>query len=350
MPLFELSEADELVPFRRVHASAEVYAREIGDLVWTSFEEIVGESLFRVARRPSLPVGQPDLVALDEQARVVVISARRDLDRGELAQGLEYAGWARNTNLDELATFYHRGPEAFFGDWQTFTDSTASERVRRPPRLVFIARGFQSRTEPAFEFLVEHSLPVRAVRVALYEDLQGRRYVDVEGDEAQPGGEAGHGGTAAPEEAILEARGIRLTDLLEGGYVSSRDRLVWARPGTGEVYEATLTDNGCIKLEDGRVFSGPSRAATEVAGISAYDGWQAWRVGGADGELLDHLRARLLRRRAEIEGEPTDEVEDSAQREPTTELEERDGGSHRDALAGDSPPLEASESPPVPTP
>ena len=339
MPLFELSEADELVPFRRVHASADVYAREIGDLVWKSFEEIVGESLFRVARRPSLPVGQPDVVALDEQARVVVVSVQRDLDRGELAQGLEYAGWARNINLDELAAIYHGGPEAFFGDWQTFTDSTAAQRVRRPPRLAFIARGFHPRAEPAFEFLVEHSLPVRAVRVALYEDLQGRRYVDVGGDEKESGGEgAAHGGTAAREEAMLEARGIRLTDLLEGGYVSSGDRLVWARPGTGEVYDATLTDNGCIKVEDGRVFSGPSRAATEVAGIPAYDGWQAWRVGGADGELLDHLRARLIRRWAEIEGEPTDEVEDSAQREPTTELEERadgreDGDSHRGALA-----------------
>ena len=339
MPLFELSEADELVPFRRVHASAEVYAREIGDLAWKSFEELIGEPLFRVARRPSLPVGQPDVVALDEQARVVVVNVRRDLDRGELAQGLEFAGWARTTNLDELAAIYHRGSEAFFGDWQTFTDSTASERVRRPPRLVFIARGFHPRTEPAFEFLVEHSLPVRAVRVALYEDLQGRRYVDVEGDEAESGGEgAVHGGTAAREEAMLEARGIRLTDLLEGGYVSSGDRLVWARPGTGEIYNATLTDNGCIKLEDGRVFSGPSRAATEVAGIAAYDGWQAWRVGGADGELLDHLRARLIRRWAEIEGEPTNEVEDNAQRETTTELEGRadgraDGDSSRDALS-----------------
>jgi Restriction Enzyme Adenine Methylase Associated len=339
VPLFELSEADELVPFRRVHASAEVYAREIGDLAWKSFEELIGEPLFRVARRPSLPVGQPDVVALDEQARVVVVNVRRDLDRGELAQGLEFAGWARTTNLDELAAIYHRGSEAFFGDWQTFTDSTASERVRRPPRLVFIARGFHPRTEPAFEFLVEHSLPVRAVRVALYEDLQGRRYVDVEGDEAESGGEgAVHGGTAAREEAMLEARGIRLTDLLEGGYVSSGDRLVWARPGTGEIYNATLTDNGCIKLEDGRVFSGPSRAATEVAGIAAYDGWQAWRVGGADGELLDHLRVRLIRRWAEIEGEPTNEVEDNAQRETTTELEERadgraDGDSSRDAPA-----------------
>ena len=58
-----------------------------------------------------------------------------------------------------------------------------------------------------------------------------------------------------------------------------------------------------------------------------YDGWQAWRVGGSDGDLLDQLRARLIRRWTEIEGEPIDEVEDRARREPTTEIEESpDGG------------------------
>ena len=325
MPLFELTDADELVPFRRLHASSDVYTREIGDLVWKSFEEIIGEPLFRVARRPALAVGEPDLVALDEQARVVVISVQRDVDRSELAKGLEFAGWARNTNLDELAAMYHRGVDAFFGDWQAFTDSTAAQRVRRPPRLVLVARGFHPRTEPAFEFLVEHALPVRALRVALYEDLQGRRYVDVEADaDAESGRDgAAHGGTAAREKAVLEERNIRLTDLLEAGYISSGDRLIWARPGAGEVYYATVTDNGCVRLEDGRVFSGPSRAATEAAGLPAYDGWQAWRVGGSDGELLDHLRARLIRRWAEVEDEPTSEVEDSTESEPTTEVEER---------------------------
>jgi hypothetical protein len=338
MPLFELTKEDELVPFRRLHASADVYAREIGDLVWKSFEEIIGEPVFRVARRPSLSVGQPDVVALDEQARVVVMTAQRDVDRGALAQALEYAGWASTTNLDELAAIYHRGPEAFFGDWQAFTDSSTSPRIRRPPRLIFVARGFHARTEPAFQFLVEHSLPVKALHIALYEDGQGRRYVEVDGDsEPDPGGDgAAHGGTGAREEIVLEGRGVRLSDLLDGGFISPGDKLIWARPGTGEIYYASLTDNGCIELEDGRVFSGPSRAAVEVAGIPAYDGWQAWRVGGADGELLDQLRARLIRRWAEIEDEPTDEVEDSAQREPTRELEDRaegrgDGDSHRGA-------------------
>ena len=51
------------------------------------------------------------MVALDHAARVIVIEIKRDVDRGRLAQCLEYAGWARTTNLDELAGMYHRGPE-----------------------------------------------------------------------------------------------------------------------------------------------------------------------------------------------------------------------------------------------
>jgi len=327
MPLFELAESDDLIPFRRLHAAATVYAREIGDLVWKSFEEILGEPLFRVARRPSVAGGHPDVVAIDEQARVVVIDTKRDIDRGELAHALEYAGWARTTNLDELAEIYHRGPDAFFDDWQEFTDSSTSQRIRRPPRLILIARGFHARTAPAFEFLVEHSLPVKALRVALYEDGQGRRYVDVEGEQEPEsiGDGAAHGGTGAREERVLEGRGIRLTDLLEAGLIASGDQLVWARPKAGEIYHASVTDNGCIRLEDGRTFSAPSRAAVEAAGIPAYDGWQAWRVGGSDGELLDELRARLIRKYAEAENEPTDELDDVVHSEPTIELDE---GSH----------------------
>ena len=47
------------------------------------------------------------------------------IERRQLAQCLEYAGWARGTNLDELAGLYHGGPEAFFADWQEFTDTNA---------------------------------------------------------------------------------------------------------------------------------------------------------------------------------------------------------------------------------
>ncbi len=64
---------------------------------------MTGEALFRVTRQAVITSGRPDIVALNHEARVVVIEVKRAVDRGQLAQCLEYAGWARTIRLDELA-------------------------------------------------------------------------------------------------------------------------------------------------------------------------------------------------------------------------------------------------------
>lgn len=177
MPLFEIGEPEQLVPFRKLTGGADLYEREIEDLLWENFEDLTGEALFRVARQPNIVGGgRPDMVALDHAARVVVVEIKRDVDRGQLAQCLEYAGWARTTNLDEVAGIYHSGPSAFFADWQNFTDSTTPVRIRRSPRLLLVARDFHGRTGSAFEFLIENGLPVKLIRVSMYEDQGGRAW------------------------------------------------------------------------------------------------------------------------------------------------------------------------------
>ncbi len=174
-PLFEITGTSDLVPFRALRGGEQLYESEIEDLVWSNPDELTGESLFPVARQPNIAGGgRPDVVTLETDARVVVIEIKRDIDRNQLAQCLEYAGWARRTNLDELARMYHRGADAFFADWQQFKDSTAPIPIRSSPRLVLIARDFHGRTGSALEFLVENGLPVLLIRVAIYEDEQGR--------------------------------------------------------------------------------------------------------------------------------------------------------------------------------
>lgn len=42
MPLYEITD-DELVPFRRLHGGADLYEKEIEDLLWTSMEEMTGQ-------------------------------------------------------------------------------------------------------------------------------------------------------------------------------------------------------------------------------------------------------------------------------------------------------------------
>jgi hypothetical protein len=291
MPLFEIDAAGELVPFRRLRGGAELYEREIEDLAWANPEEITGETLFLIQRQPHLREGgRPDIVALDRGGRVVVIEVKREFDRAQLAQCLEYAGWARRTNLDELAQMYRDGAERFFADWQEFTESESPVIVNPSPRLVLLAGSFHGRTESAVEFLIENGLPVKVVPVTIYEDQQGRRIVDIEA-EHEPAFISTD--VDVVDHTKIDGRRVRLADLLDAGLLEPGDALFWNRPQLGKRFDATVTENGAILLADGRTFSSPSRAAVVAADIPAADGWYTWHVERLEGKSLDDLRRDL---------------------------------------------------------
>jgi len=303
MPLFEQRE-DEMVPFRRLIGGAELYEREIEDLLWANLEEFCGETIFPVARQPSLPSGGiPDVVGLDKTGRVIIFEVKRDVDRRHLAQCLEYAGWARTTNLDELAGLYHTGESAFWSNWPEFTESATPVVVNPQPRLALVARDFQARTESAFEFLVESGVPVQLIRVVVYEDAEGRRFVDIEGDH-EPEVATGPGDERRwPTHTRIAGRAMKVADLIEYGLLEAGDAMTWTRPKKGETHRATVDDNGAIRLHDGRTFGSPSKAAAIAAGLNAYDGWYAWTVDRV-GKTLDDLRRDLTDMLAS--GEPVD--------------------------------------------
>jgi hypothetical protein len=85
---------------------------------------------------------------------------------------------------------------------------------------------------------------------------------------------------------------VEISDLVDAGLLRIGDQLTWSRPRIGQIYSATVTDAGLIELDDGRIFSSPSRAAMEAADVPAYDGWHAWRT--ITGERIGDLRDRLL--------------------------------------------------------
>ena len=285
------------MPFRRLRGGAELYESEIEDLFWANPDEFIGEPLFLIARQPTLRSGgRPDVVALDAAARVVVAEVKRDVDRGQIAQSLEYAGWARTANLDELAGMYHRGPEAFFDDWQGFTDSSAPVVIARSPRLILIARELHGRTASAFDYLIEHGVPLKLVPVAVYQDAAGRKFLDIDLEhepELVSAVESSEAETEAENWTLIEGRRVRVSDLLDAGLLNAGDELVWERPKVGATYRAQVTENGAIELEDGRRFASPSRAGKEAAGMEALDGWHAWRVPARDRVKLDDLRHEL---------------------------------------------------------
>jgi hypothetical protein len=85
---------------------------------------------------------------------------------------------------------------------------------------------------------------------------------------------------------------LRLSDLLDEGLLHEGEELIWKRPRVGQEFTATVTEDGRLRLADGRTFSSPSRAAMEAANIPSYDGWYAWRTK-ATTETLHALRERL---------------------------------------------------------
>lgn len=293
MALFEIADDRSLVPFRQLRGGAELYERELEDLLWDNLDDFVGESLFRVARQPQIGTGGRPDIALDASAHVVVIEIKRDVDRSQLAQSLEYAGWARSASLDELARIYHLGPDRFFADWQGFTESDIPVVINRPPRLVLVAREFHGRTGAAFEYLAENGLPVEVLEVSVYEDEDGRRFVDVGIEGSEPTDDSGRAQVERGTKIhhLIAGRRVRLVDLLDAGLIEPGQTLIWERPRLGQTYRAVVTENGSVRLEDGRTFSSLSTAATQAAGIPAYDGWDAWK---ADGVLMKDLRIRLI--------------------------------------------------------
>ncbi len=297
MPLFEVT-ASGLVPFRQILPGPDLYEKEIEDLVWSDLEAFLGEALFPIARQARLPGGgRPDVLALDEAGRVVVIEVKRDVDRNQLAQCLEYAGWARTTSLDELASLYHEGPESFFTAWQDFTETATPLVVNRSPRVVLVARSFEGRTQSALEFLRENGLPVIVVPVSLYEDSEKRRCIDVEADHQpilQEIPDVDPLGRSGPAAVLYGGRRATVADLLENGLIQVGEPLEFIRPRLGQVFTAEVLDDGSIKTSDGLTWPSPSRAAMSAANVEAYDGWHAWRVPRLGGVKLDQLRRSML--------------------------------------------------------
>lgn len=70
-------------------------------------------------------------------------------------------------------------------------------------------------------------------------------------------------------------RGLSVADLLARGALSVGERLTLSRKGT--THEATVLEDGKLKLEDGSVFASLSTAAGSITGTST-NGWPAWQV------------------------------------------------------------------------
>ena len=299
MPIFQVTSTG-LRPYRRLAPGPDLYESEVEALAWDDLEAFTGEALFPVARQPRIAGGGiPDIVALDRTGAVVIIEVKRDVDRGQLAQCLEYAGWARMTSLDEIAGLYnirpnHRGPDAFFADWLEFTGSSTPVTISNQPRLYLIARDFQERTRSALVFLRENGLPVDMLPVGIYLDPDGNRVVEIDAEHEPDEPALVEAKRAAPAQFTIDGRRVTVGDLMEIGVLNEGELVVFNRPRLGARYEATINADGTFTLANGDVWNSPSVAAMRVADLTSYDGWFAWQVPRLGGVRLADLRERLI--------------------------------------------------------
>ena len=300
MPMFQVG-GEGLLPYSRLNPGPDLYESDIEELAWSDLEAFTGEALFPIARQPRIPVGgRPDILALAHDGTVVIIEIKRDVDRSQLAQVLEYAGWGRSTNLDEISYLYsispgHRGPDKFFTDWVEFTDTPTPVLIKGPPRLILIARDFQSRTKEAFAYLEETGVPVALIPVVLYSDPSGKKVVNVDAEHEVAAAESPSGGDKSAARPItINGRRVSVSDLIDAEYLIQGEPVVFNRPRLQQRYEATINGDGTFTLTDGRTFNSPSIAAMQAAQLVSYDGWYAWRVPRLGDVSLHELRIRFV--------------------------------------------------------
>ena len=296
MPIFEAIEG-QLTALRQVRPGADLYEAEIEDLLWSNLEAFYGADLFPVARQPNIDTGgRPDVVALDESGRVVVFEVKRSIERTQLAQCLEYAGWARRTNLDILSRLYHGGAERFFADWQEFTDTATPRTVEPNPVLVLVAQEFDDRTSDALGFLTDSGLPVYPVPVSAYEDGSRRRLylIGSDYDDTVVREVEVPGARRSPVAYTYQGRRLAVSDLIEAGFLRVGETIEYRRAREGKVFPATLTADGRVRLEDGRVFGSLSRAACELANTAALPGWEVWTAPERGGKRLMDIRREFV--------------------------------------------------------
>jgi hypothetical protein len=161
--------------------------------------------------------------------------------------------------------------------------------------LYLIARDFEARTRSALDFLRENSLPVTVVPVAIYEDSEGRRIIDI-GSEHEPTVAGPAVTTTSPQQVTVNGVRVTISDLLAAGLLTAGEPVEFVRPRLGDRYEATIRADGVFVLADGSEHQSPSLAAMRAADLVSYDGWHAWRVPRLGGTKLHELRELFVQR------------------------------------------------------
>ncbi|HWY53005.1 MAG TPA: endonuclease NucS domain-containing protein [Terriglobales bacterium] len=139
----------------------------------TRSPDILGEKLLIIARQLIIPeIGRLDLLAMDENGKLIIIELKRDLGpREAVAQALDYASWLWSVSENEILARANEYLQKNSGDperdlAQAFEDTfgkSVPELVCENHRIILVAAGLDASAERIVNYLARKSIDINAV-------------------------------------------------------------------------------------------------------------------------------------------------------------------------------------------
>lgn len=250
---------------------------------------LLGIDLLIIGRQTQTPSGPLDLLALDSDARLIVIENKRDrTPREVLAQTIDYAAWVAKLDFGEVEDIYARyrgdeGPDLAAAFEERFEEELDS--IGDVPRMIVVAAHLDDSTERMIDFLNDSfDVPVNAVLFQPFEGgLLGRTWLrpDVVGARSVGKRSAANAEKKEQSRQFWDAWLPVARDVLTDIGLPDRGPKAWWMSGLSLTPEV------------------PAALHMWVKDSSAYAGVQ---LVHADDLFNDSLLRALKRRQSEIEG------------------------------------------------
>ena len=257
-----------------------------------SAPELLGIDVLIIGRQTQTPSGPLDLLALDSDARLVVIENKRNkTPREVLAQTIDYAAWVAKLTFDEVEAIYaqHQAlPEDDGSDLAAaFEDRFGEEldSIGDVPKMIVVAAHLDDSTERMIEFLNDaFDVPVNAVLFQPFEGgLLGRIWL-------------------RPDVADARSSGKRSAASAERREQGRRFWEAWLPMGREVLTDIDLPDKGPKAWWMSNLTITPGVPAALHMWVKASSAYAGIQFHHADDLFNDSLLSALKRRQSEIEG------------------------------------------------
>lgn len=253
---------------------------------------LLGIDVLIIGRQTQTPSGPLDLLALDSEARLVVIENKRDrTPREVLAQAIDYAAWVAKLDFGEVEGIYAKyrasqrdeGPDLASAFEEHFEEELDS--IGDVPRMIVVAAHLDDSTERMIDFLNDSfDVPVNAVLFQPFEGgLLGRTWL-------------------RPDVVGARSAGKRSAANAERKEQSRQFWDAWLPVARDVLTDIELPDRGPKAWWISRMSLTPEVPADLHMWVKASSAYAGVQLVDADDLFNDSLLTALKRRQSEIEG------------------------------------------------